>query len=281
MTMCYPAETDWSCYGSAEEIAALDATIKARSEALAWYTLARLCLWQIGVCTQTVRPCAAGCAPSSVSWMEAPVGGGNTGGLPLRTIGTSFTPHLTGGMWVNSCGCRRDSCNCSRLSSVILPGPVGAIEEVKLNGEVIDKERYAVLDASRLVSLDPELVWPSCQDFTKPDTEEGTFSVTYYQGAAPNELTLYAAGVLAAEFYMACKKTGSKKCRLPSGVKTVVRRGTTYEMGNDLFADGVTGIPEVDAVIGLYNPNHLTARPMVVSIDSRRRQPRRSTWMVG
>lgn len=285
--ICYPSKTDWSCVYTEDEILALrsdpdSATVIERSEALAWYTLARLALWQIGVCPTTVRPCAAGCAPSSVTWIEATVGSGNTGGLPLRTIGGSFTPHLTGGNWVNSCGCSRGSCGCSRLSEVILPGPVGGIEEVKLDGVALSPSKYRVDNGNRLVSLDPDIVWPACQDFALDDDQEGTFSVTYYQGAAPNELTRYAAGILANEFYLACAKgPKSGKCRLPSGVKTVVRRGVTYEMGADMFADGRTGIPEVDAVIDLYNPNRLKVRPGVTSPDARRRRPRRTTWMVG
>jgi hypothetical protein len=375
MTICYPTETDWSCYGTAEEIAALNETIKARSEALAWYTLARLTAYRIGVCPTTIRPCAAGCNPMG-SWMEAPVAGGGTGGLPLRTIGSSFTPHLTGGNWVNSCGCRTSDCSCSSLSEVLLPGPVGDIESVRIDGITLDRTDYRVDNGYRLVRTDGG-VWPACQDMAaasgpsayssfsgtygttgeyefsrdgdvvlvsvmpdavdsvgidipdhfrptlyqviadrpaarvtvqnladagnfivdtigtpemvsfsylavpaEPDvtTAAGTFEVTYYQGAAPNDMTRYAAGLLAAEFYRAC--SGNKKCKLPKGVTSVVRRGVTIEISIDMFENGITGIEGVDAVIGIYNPNHLKQAPQVLSPD-RRGRGRRSTWLVG
>jgi hypothetical protein len=278
MSICYPPNTDWSCYGDSTEISKLNPVVKARSEALAWYTLARLCAYQIGVCPTTIRPCAASCAPLG-SWLAAPVGGASMAGLPVLTIGSAFTPHLTGGNWVNSCGHGRDDCGCGAVSQVILPGPVGSIEEVKVDGLIIDSSRYRVDNGNLLVSTDPTLTWPICQDVTAGDDEVGSFVVTYYRGAAPNELTRGAAGILAAEFYKACN---GGKCRLPSGVSQVVRNGVTITINTALFENGETGIREVDAVIGIYNPNKLKQMPTAFSPDSRAGgRGRRTTWMVG
>lgn len=275
MTLIYPPDTDWSCYGTEQEVVNLDAVIKARAEALAWYTLARLCAWRIGVAPTTIRPCSKGCNPMG-SWMEAPVGGGHTAGLPLRTIGRSFTPHLTGGNWVNSCGCGTGDCSCTSLSEVLLPGPVGDVVSVSVDGVTLDRADYRVDNGYRLVRTDGG-VWPACQDMAAT-SGAGVFEVTYYQGAAPNEMTRYAAGLLAAEFYRAC--SGNGKCKLPKGVTSVVRRGVTIEINTDTFEGGVTGIAAVDAVIGIYNPNHLKDAPRILSPDSRARG-RRSTWLVG
>ena len=372
MTICYPDTTDWGCYGTAEEIDQIPADVKARAEGLAWYTLAALCAYRIGVCPTTIRPCAARCATHG-SWTAAPVTGAHVSALPLQTIGGIFTPYVTSGQWVNSGGCSGPSdCSCSSLSEVILPGPVGGIESITVDGAVIPADAYRVDNGDRLVRLDGG-TWPVCQDMAKsgppiyepvsfegpggsvvfmregqtitvylspsgdatlitggntpwpaegiivvdhpgvggdrfmvdtvgafnlisaadtdawtftyetsaaPDAgdREGVFEVTYYRGAAPNELTNYAAGVLASEFAKACL---NKKCRLPRGVTSVVRAGTTMEFRSDIWEGGLTTIPEVDTVINIYNPNHLKQAPRVLSPEQRRRgRARTTTWGV-
>lgn len=269
MPFCIPPDTDWSCAYTAAELAAMredpvTAARMDRSEILAWLTLARLTAYQIGVCPTTVRPCSAGCAPAG-SWTVAPVGSGHAQALPSIMVG-SWVPHINvAGNWTNSCACAsRDACSCGALSEVILPGPVGEIVSVYQDGNLIPAESYRVDNFNRLVRLDGE-TWPSCQDMAL-SAEDG-FSVTYYRGAAPNEMTRFAAGVLATEFYKAC---GGGKCRLPVGVTQVARDGVTYEIQTGMFAEGFTGIREVDAVIGIYNPYALKSAPLVYSPDMRR-----------
>ncbi len=274
---CIPETTDWACAYSDEELANMrsdpaTAAIMHRSEALAWSTLAALCGYQIGVCPDVIRPCSAGCLASSLTWMQAITNGASYGALPLRTIGRAFTPYVTGGNWVNGCGCSAGSCACTSLESVILPGPVGDIKEVKLDGEVVSPAFYRVDDGNILVNLDPATSWPTCQP-ADDDPAVGLI-VTYYRGAAPNELTNYAAGVLAAEFYKACSAKG--KCRLPSGTVSVVRGGTTIELSTETWPGGRTTIREVDAVIEIYNPHHLKGPMRVLSPDVR--AARRPTW---
>lgn len=276
--ICHP-ETDWGCAYTDEQLEEMrgderKAKAMERAEALSWYSLASLTAYQIGVCPIDIRPCSARCAPAG-SWMVAPVGGGSTAGLPTLTIGLAFTPHITGGNWVNSCGCGTGDCSCGSLDEVFLPGPVGAIESVKIDGEIIDPTRYRVDEGNRLTSLDPTLVWPGCQDMTSGPDDEGSFIVSYYRGAAPNEMTRFAAGMLAVEFYKAC--VNDSKCRLPRGVRTVTRGGTSYEVDTTLFENGYTGIPEVDAVIRMYNPNRLKGGARVLSPESRA-NGRRTTW---
>lgn len=277
--ICHP-ETDWGCAYTNEQLVemredAKKAKAMQRAEALAWTSLAALTAYQIGVCPIEIRPCAARCAPTG-SWMVAPAGGSSLAGLPTMTIGASFTPHISGGNWVNSCGCGTGDCSCSSVSEVYLPGPVGAIESVRIDGELVDPSRYRVDNGNRLTSMDPNLVWPVCQDMRTSSDEIGSFAVTYYRGAAPNEMTQYAAGVLATEFYKAC--TGDSKCRLPRGIRTVTRGNASYEIDSTIFENGLTQIPEVDAVIRIYNPHLLKSAPRVLSPDG----PtfgRRTTWI--
>lgn len=375
--ICYPDGTSWDCAYTEEQLVEMrtspdTAARMARSEALAWYSLAALCAWQIGVCADVVRPCSARCSPPG-TWIAAPVNTGQQGALPLRTIGRSFTPHIVGGDWVNSCGCsNRDACSCGPVDEVILPGPVGTIVEVKIDGTIIDPTWYRVDNGNRLVAQHEGLKWPLCQDMssapTAPPTFEpviitpepgttitftragdvasarldltsmplnypggtldaafrpangsanmyvddygfrvaetdwevmefgaipgsatfqwlagpaapvvstNTFEVTYYRGAAPNEMTKYAAGLLAAEFYKAC---GGEACKLSRKVKTVVRGGASYELDWNLFDDGWTRIEAVDAVIRIYNPHHAKTPSRIISPDGPSRV-RRTTWM--
>lgn len=284
MSICYPDGTDWSCVYTDEKLAEMraDPKILAKmelSEARAWYTLASLTAYRLGVCPTLVRPVAACCLPSS-TWMAAPVGGGDAhvGALPLRTIGAlNVTPYITGGEWVNGCGCIPSSCGCGNLSEVILPGPIGDIEYVKIGAEIIAPTRYRVDEGNRLVSIDPTLRWPSSQNLMASVGDPDTFAVSYYRGMAPNELVRSAAGALAAEFFKLC--TADKNCRFPRRVKEVTRGGTTYEVDVSLFADGLTRIPEADFVIRQLNPNLLKSQSRVTSPDAHRRGGvRRQTW---
>lgn len=270
MDTCFPA--DWSCALTDDELDALDPDLRARVEGMAWATLQSLTAYQIAPCPVLIRPCATGCQPPG-GYLIAPVrmSGSFAGVLPGFP---GRTPHVsTGGVWVNSCLCENGDCSCTQLCEAILPGPVGGIVEVWLDGVLLPADSYRVDNGNRLVSLDPDVCWPACQDMMADHDEEGAFSVLYYQGFAPDAMVAYAAGVLANEFLKACE---GKKCRLPAGVSRVTRQGVTYEITAGSFPGGFTGIQEVDTVIRLFNPLGLTQAPVVSSPDIRR--PRATTW---
>lgn len=268
MTICIPPDTDWGCAYSDDEITTMRADAATAdkmhvAEALAWSMLATLTADQIGTCPITVRPCAQRC--TSGTWVQA----------PLLTIGRNapFSPYISStGAWVNGCGCSGDSCSCSALSEAVLPGPVGDIASVWLDGVELAPSAYRVDDGNRLVRTDGG-TWPACQDLSLDFDGVGAFAVIYYQGAAPDEVISRAAGVLAVEYYKSC--TGGK-CRLPAGVRTITRQGIAMEVQASLFSDGITGITEVDVVVNRYNPNHLKMAPVVYSPDVR--SARQSTW---
>lgn len=92
----------------------------------------------------------------------------------------------------------------------------------------------------------------------------GTFGVVYYPFLAPNDLLRFAAGVLANEYYKSC---GGQKCRLPNGVTNITRNGISMELPTGLFPNGGTGLPEVDPIIRIYNPNGLKMPPRAMSPD--------------
>lgn len=270
MTICYPSTTDWGCALTPEQIAELDPVVKARSESLAWSTLQRLTGGNIAICPKLVRPCAARC--SAQTWYTAPVTGASQS--PWPSGNGAFQPNINAnGQWVNSCGCSNpDSCSCTSVQEVILPGMVGDIVRVTLEGADLDPTAYRVDNGNRLVRQDGA-PWPACQDMNLPITDDGAFVVEYYDGAAPDSSLEFAAGLLAVEYYRACT---NQSCQLPSGVTSVVRQGVAMEIANGLFVNGYTGIKAVDAVISIYNPFGHKARPVVMSPDVPR--GRTQTW---
>ncbi|HEY6564064.1 MAG TPA: hypothetical protein VIY86_06180 [Pirellulaceae bacterium] len=266
--ICYPAGTDWGCVFSEEEVEGLDPIVKERAEALAWSTLAALTGYRLSLCPVTIRPCASRC--NMQTWYVAPVGSGNFAGAPP---GSAFSPYVSNGVWFNACGCTTPGdCSCSALCEVILPSTVGGIESVWMDGVELEKSSFRVDNGNRLIRLDGEC-FPACQDMTINDPTEGGLWVSYYPGVAPNDLFRYAAGVLATEFYKACS---GRDCRLPSGVTNISRAGISMEISPGTFPGGMTGIPEVDAVIRVYNPYALKSPPRVLSPD--RRVGRIPTW---
>jgi hypothetical protein len=194
-----------------------------------------------------VRPCKPGCADLIVTLSYYD--------MISMGHGVSFWPHINSqGLWVNSCGCVTD-CSCEALCSILLPAPVGRVDRVTIDGTVVAPDQYRV-DGSELVWLGDGCPFPACQDMTKPDTEPGTFSVTYLNSYPVDGMGAYAAGVLAMEYAKAC--TGGKGCRLPQGVTSISRQGVSMQIVSGAFPSGMTGIREVDAYIALWNPNGLT-----------------------
>jgi hypothetical protein len=220
-------------------------------------------LWRLsgkrfGVCQMTVRPCRRSCAAALPNW---PAGTGAYGaGL--------YTPILSGGTWLNTvCGSCKSDCGCDELCEVVLPGPVDSIVEVKVDGEIVSAAEYRVFDHRVLVGAGGRC-WPNCQDLAAPDTEDGTFSVTYRQGIPVPPGGQLAAGVYACELVKSCQGVA---CRLPKRVTTLTREGVsmTFLDPMDFLDKGLTGVPEVDTWISAVNPERLRAGSRVYSPDVR------------
>lgn len=254
MTICYPTTATWTPPETADpekvEIAL----------ALAWTNLQSLMGYSLAICPVEVRPCRQRCTGGV--WQAFPVTGMST-----------FSPGINGsGSWVNNCGCSADPCSCSAVSEVTLPGPVGRIDSVTIDGVALANTAYRVDDGARLVRQDGE-AWPACQDMGLPAGEPGTWVVRYFRGDAPTELDDWAAGKLAEEFY---KAMIGGKCRLPANVTNVVRNGVSLDLDSTALVLISTGMPEVDRYIATRNPHKLTQPSRVKSPDSR--GSRITTW---
>lgn len=170
----------------------------------------------------------------------------------------------------------QQSCGCTPLSKIPLPGYATRIVEVVIDGDVVDPATYELRDNRWLVRVTPDpdefplLRWPSCQRMELPDGEAGTWSVTWLSGMPPPQSGIEAARQLGCQVY--ASMTPGLECALPDGVTQVTRQGIT--MSRDLFyqwgfQDGkwATGLPLVDGFLTAFNPNGLPRQTTVWSPD--------------
>ncbi|WP_206781986.1 hypothetical protein, partial [Bailinhaonella thermotolerans] len=173
----------------------------------------RLTAGRYGLRTDTVRPCRRGCLD----------GGAVADGGWMR-------PVLLGARWVNMGGCTCiGTCGCGPVCEVELPGPVYSITTVRVDGAVVDPADYTVQDGRWLIRREGPC-WPLCQDIARPDTEPGTWSVTYRRGRPVPPAGVRAVSTLACELHKATGAAGGQRCRLPSRVQEIVRDGITMTL---------------------------------------------------
>lgn len=238
-------EPDPACLGDAWDV--LDADVQDRALLLATSSLQMLTYYRVGSCPITIRPCPT----------------------DRRRCGCDWNPHIRDGVWVNDCLHRT---SCAPLSEVDIPGPVGYIESMVIDGVEVDLWNGDWrLDEGHL------LVWqgsgtspiPDSQDLDKPATEPGTWAITYSRSHPVLADAKIAVGTLAMEFVKACQPKG--KCALPRGVTSVVRNGVSFTVEAGLFPNGLTGLDVVDQFILKWAPAGAPVRNAVVYDPSKRR----------
>lgn len=143
-----------------------------------------------------------------------------------------------------------------KVEAVRLPGPVGEVTRVLIDQEVLAPSSYRIEDGQYLVRLDGKH-WPA--------SSGDNFVVTYFNSYPVDDMGAHAAGVMAAEWFKLI--TGDKKCRLPSSATNISRQGITIEVATGMFPGNVTGMPEIDAYLMLFNPHALRVAPRVYSPD--------------
>jgi hypothetical protein len=250
--LCWPV--DWSVAPTEWVENPDNLPAMALAGALATSALRALTAYQVGGCPIAVRPCAKSCLDREAYAIYPVTGAPGVG--PFQN---------SAGQWINGCGCYND-CSCTTLSEVILPGPVGSIVSVTVDGEALDSDAYRVDNGVRLVRTDGD-TWPLCQDMTAAADEDGSFVVTYLNGIPVDGLASYAAGLLAYEF---TKAMSGQNCGLPRGVTQVARAGITLELEPGSFPDGLTGVFAVDAWVRSVNPYSIKVPAAVFSVDRRR-----------
>lgn len=259
---CWPV--DWSAC-SQETLDELTEGQRLLSEALAAQTLRMLTGYRVGGCPVTVRPCNRSCVPGS--WLSAP----DPGAYYAAIGGFGFSPYINAsGQWMNACGCWRNDCSCVKVEEVRLPGNVGFVESVILDGVTLPATSYRIDNGNMLVRTDGGS-WPVCQDMNL-DSGVGTFLVTYLDGNPVDGVGAMVAGLLAAEFAQVCL---GGDCVLPSNVTNLVRAGVSQDFDEEMFPGGKTGQRTVDSFIRIWNPQE-TLPAGIYSPDFPR--TRRTTW---
>lgn len=239
-------------------------------------TLATQVLWQasgqrFGLCQVTLRPCRNECAEGYPTFESRwPGAGGQAYGL-----GGGPRPYWLNGLWANVCGSCAGTCSCTMLDEALLPAPVREVVEVRMDGVVMDPSLYRVDENRKLVRTDQQM-WPMCQDMSKDDTEDGTWSVTITVGEDVPALGRRAVGELAAEFAKDC---AGEACQVPYDITSLSRQGVNLSYGSpneEDTAPGFLGLRMVRLFIGTYNAQNLRHRGKVYDIDKNPRPWRRT-----
>lgn len=175
-----------------------------------------------------------------------------------------MTGYLRAGQWGDRswngfCSCNQSvKCGCSYLSEVTLGSfPVVRIDQVRLDGEVLDPTEYRVDDFMYLVRL-PDADgnrrgWPCCQRVEFPASLDDTFEVTYTYGSEPNGAGKSAAAALACQLI---RSRSGEPCDLPPNVQSLSRQGVTMNIQSvvSLLDKGQTGVTEADRWLKSVNP---------------------------
>lgn len=219
-----------------EDWATLPPEHQERGRYLASRTIERLTGYQVGSCPVTVRPTAR---PRCCAAYDA--------------AGSLDRPWVVNwaGEWQNCAPGGSPACE------VHLPGPVGRVDTVTIDSVALDPNDYRVDDGHILV-------WTGDDPCPFPQGNSAVLEVTYVNAYLPEPDGLFAMATLAYEFARACAGSG---CRLPANVTNIVRQGISMNVVAGSFPGGKTGIHEVDAYLGQWNPNGLTIPSQVWSPD--------------
>jgi hypothetical protein len=250
MTCNWPVDDGCLPALPAEDDPAYPAALAARQAAV---ELATQVLWalsgrQYGQCEALVRPCPTGACGGTVRQ-----------GSPWDQTVAPMMPTYQGGQWSNvSCGCPTGRCNAAGPRAVHLPGPVGPIVTVTIDDVVQDPSEYT-LEGDILYRKYGD--WPG-QDYNRPLGEDGTWSVLYLRGYPVPAGVGSFVGQLAKEFLAACS---GDACRLPRNVVSTTSRGVSRQFDpSQIYANGKTGLTEVDLWLAAVNPHAIMQAPRVI-----------------
>lgn len=225
-----------------------------------------------GVCQDTVRPEGRFVTPDH--------------GRPIRAgvWGYGYQPAAggyIGGDWGMPLCNRSERSACTALPEITLGVyPLTEIVQIKIDGAVIDPGTYDIADNKYLVRTAPNVSaesqskgWPCCNDMALPDTEIGTWSVTFNYGMPPPVSGVMACAELACQLVLASTPSTVGSCKLLTRVTQITRQGLTAVVADPLafLKDGKTGLTLCDMFLTQVNPHGLRRRSTVSSPDIGRR----------
>ena len=214
------------------------------------------------------------CGPVTVRPISRPVDG-DTRGLVGSIPGGYLAVYGWPSAWGNARAGAAMHYGTSEPPEVELGAfPIIGVSQVKIDGVLIPPNEYFVLNHRTLVRRRPSMSaeptqrygWPTSQLIDLPDTEEGTFSVTYTYGSPPPTTGWWAALKLAQMLLRdACGEDGV----FPIRVTSMTRQGVTAASTDvqDFLAKGMTGVYQLDLFIRAYNPSGAVRKPLAWSPD--------------
>lgn len=157
--------------------------------------------------------------------------------------------------------------------------PVNSIDLVLIDGVVIPPNEYELRANRELVRIRPTASstpterwgWPTSQIGDLPDTEQGTFSVTYHYGQDPGEMGRLACRKMAE--ILVLPQFGDTD-RFSSRVTSISRQGVSAAVADvmDILSKGDMGVYEVDSWLATVNPTKTTRQSLVWSPDMGRKR---------
>jgi len=179
--------------------------------------------------------------------------------------------------WGTCVGCGYSGCSGPYMIG-LGRSPLVSIEEITIDGDILDPMEYRIDDAKWLVRQDCS-GWPTCQNLAAELGESSTFGVSFTFGQEPPQIGKDACILLASELYKAGTPSLAAACALPRRVTSINRQGVSIAVLDSMqyVKDGFTGIASIDMFIAAYNPGHSVRRPMVFSPDLVN-LARRQTW---
>lgn len=196
--------------------------------------------------------------------------------------GRQFTGACTRTVRPVSCSCvayanRHYGCR----SSVVHLGyePLLTIEEVRIDGAVVNGDQYRIDDWRWLVLETEDESWPCCTHMVRVLGGLDTWSVRFTYGTPIPQLGVAAANRLTCELAKACSSEAAGECKLPKRVTNIVRQGVTQVLLDPFtfLEEGRLGVYDVDVFLGAFNPARLTEDATVVTPDVTQRSVL-TTW---
>lgn len=207
-----------------------------------------------GACSRTVRPCRSACG---CSWV---LPGLSQAAAQWFWQGSYWRDANAGGQ-----------CGCGCIDQVTLAGyPVRSIDQVTIDGDVVDPATYRLDRHRHLVRVHPDH-WPACQNLAVLDSEPGAFAITYTWGAAPPALANLAAIELACWLFR--QSPPSDACEIPANVTNIIRQGVTMQLQGKVEG-AAASLSMVGSFLEAYNPGKRRRSSGAWSPDVRYPRPR-------
>lgn len=153
-----------------------------------------------------------------------------------------------------------------------LRSPVANIQQVKIDGAVLDPSQYILYDNRKLVRVASSAnglvgAWPIWQRVDLDDTNVGTFSINYQWGIPVPPEAKIAAASFACQ--LAKYMNRDSDCALPDRLISVTRQGVSQTLmdPSQFIKEARTGLYLVDIWLGAINPNGNRRRATISSVD--------------